>query len=65
MRGLLRGSTTPRTGATAAQFTIPGFPWRLSDLEILQIANFIRSSWGNRGSAAQLQDVTQLRSGLQ
>jgi mono/diheme cytochrome c family protein len=59
---ILRGSTTPRTGATPAQFTMPGFAWRLSDLEVLQVANFVRSSWGNRGSKAQLQDVARLRS---
>jgi mono/diheme cytochrome c family protein len=62
---ILRGSTTPRTGATPAQFTMPGFARRLSDLEILQVANFVRSGWGNRGSKAQLQDVAQLRSALQ
>jgi mono/diheme cytochrome c family protein len=61
---ILQGSTTPRTGATPAQFTMPGFAWRLSDLEVLQVANFVRSSWGNRGSTAQLQEVTQLRSAL-
>jgi mono/diheme cytochrome c family protein len=61
---ILRGSTTPRTGATPAQFTMPGFAWRLSDLEVLQVANFVRSGWGNRGSKAQLQDVAELRSGL-
>ena len=62
---ILRGSTTPHTAATPAQFTMPGFAWRLSDLEVVQVANFIRSSWGNRGSKARLQDVAQLRSTLQ
>ena len=28
---ILRGSTTPRTGQAPAQFTMPGFAWRLSD----------------------------------
>jgi alcohol dehydrogenase (quinone), cytochrome c subunit len=56
---ILRGSTTPRTGATPAQFTMPGFAWRLSDVEVLQVANFVRSSWGNRGTPAKLQDVSR------
>jgi alcohol dehydrogenase (quinone), cytochrome c subunit len=60
---ILRGSTTPRTGATPAQFTMPGFAWRLSDVEVLQVANFVRSSWGNRGTPAKLQDVGRLRPG--
>jgi alcohol dehydrogenase (quinone), cytochrome c subunit len=60
---ILRGSTTPRTGQTPAQFTMPGFAWRLSDLEVMQVANFVRSSWGNRGTQAQLPDVARLRPG--
>jgi alcohol dehydrogenase (quinone), cytochrome c subunit len=57
---VLRGSTTPRTGKAPAQFTMPGFAWRLSDVQVLQVANFVRSSWGNRGSKVQLQDVARL-----
>jgi mono/diheme cytochrome c family protein len=57
---ILRGSTTPRTGMAPAQFTMPGFAWRLSDVQVLQVANFVRSSWGNRGTKAQLQDVARL-----
>jgi alcohol dehydrogenase (quinone), cytochrome c subunit len=58
---ILRGSATPRTGATPAQFTMPGFAWRLSDVEVLQVANFVRSSWGNRGGKVTLEDVERLR----
>jgi mono/diheme cytochrome c family protein len=58
---ILRGSTTPRTAATPAQFTMPAFAWRLSDLQIMQVANFVRVSWGNRGTPARLADVVQLR----
>jgi alcohol dehydrogenase (quinone), cytochrome c subunit len=58
---VLRGSTTPRTPQTLAQFTMPGFAWRLSDVEVMQVANFVRSSWGNRGPAVTLGDVSRLR----
>jgi mono/diheme cytochrome c family protein len=58
---ILQGSKTPRTGATPAQFTMPGFSWRLSDVEVLQVANFVRSSWGNRGAKVTLEDVERLR----
>lgn len=61
---ILHGSTTPRTLQTPAQFTMPGFAWRLSDIEILQVAQFVRSSWGNRASPVQLEDVTHVRSQL-
>jgi mono/diheme cytochrome c family protein len=58
---ILRGSATPRTPQTPAQFTMPGFAWRLSDVEVLQVANFVRSSWGNRGPQVTLTDVARLR----
>jgi alcohol dehydrogenase (quinone), cytochrome c subunit len=58
---ILRGSQTPRTGQTPAQFTMPGFAWRLSDLQVMQVANFVRSSWGNRGAVVTLGEVTRLR----
>jgi alcohol dehydrogenase (quinone), cytochrome c subunit len=58
---ILQGSSTPRTPQTPAQFTMPGFAWRLSDVEVMQVANFIRSSWGNQGHQVTLADVTHLR----
>jgi mono/diheme cytochrome c family protein len=58
---VLRGSTTPRTSQTPAQFTMPGFGWRLSDVEVMQVANFVRSSWGNRGPPVTVEDVSRLR----
>jgi len=59
---ILHGSQTPRTTQAPAQFTMPGFAWRLTDLEVLQLTNFVRSSWGNRGPGATLQQVTDIRS---
>ena len=44
---VLDGSQTPRTARTPAQFTMPRFGWRLSDGEVAEVVNFIRSSWGN------------------
>lgn len=61
---ILQGSTSPRTAAAPAQFTMPAFAWRLSDVEVLQVANFVRSSWGNRGTQVKLQDVGRLRPGF-
>ena len=60
---VLRGSTTPRTPQTPAQFTMPGFSWRLSDVEVMQVTNFVRTSWGNRGQQVTLEDVTRLHPG--
>jgi alcohol dehydrogenase (quinone), cytochrome c subunit len=59
---ILHGFKTPRTARTPAQFTMPGFAWRLSDVQVMQVANFVRSSWGNRGPVVSLQEVSRLRS---
>lgn len=59
---ILQGSRTPRTSQAPAQFTMPGFAWRLTDVEVMQVANFVRSSWGNRGPGVVLEDVRRLRS---
>ena len=61
---ILEGSRTPRTGATPAQFTMPGFAWRLSDQEVADVVNFVRSSWGNQASAASVDDVGRTRRSL-
>jgi mono/diheme cytochrome c family protein len=58
---IFRGSATPRTPQTPAQFTMPGFAWRLSDIEVMQVANFVRLNWGNRGQQVTLKDVQSLR----
>jgi alcohol dehydrogenase (quinone), cytochrome c subunit len=58
---ILQGSQTPRTAQTPGQFTMPGFAWRLSDVQVLQVTNFVRSSWGNRGPEAVMGEVTRLR----
>jgi mono/diheme cytochrome c family protein len=58
---VLRGSTTPRTQRTPAQFTMPSFAWRLSDPEVADVVSFIRSSWGNHVSAVTPHAVAKIR----
>jgi len=58
---VLRGSKTPRTQATPAQFSMPTFAWRLSDEEVAEVVSFIRSSWGNRAPAVTPQDAAKIR----
>ncbi|MDB6157134.1 MAG: putative cytochrome c precursor [Gammaproteobacteria bacterium] len=59
---VLEGSRTPRTGASPAQFTMPGFAWRLSDQDVADVVNFVRTSWGNHASAATADAVRRTRS---
>jgi mono/diheme cytochrome c family protein len=62
---VLDGSQTPRTAGTPAQFTMPRFAWRLSDKDVADVVNFIRTSWGNSASPASSADVTKIRESLQ
>jgi alcohol dehydrogenase (quinone), cytochrome c subunit len=62
---VLDGSQTPRTARTPAQFTMPGFAWRLSDKDVVDVVNFIRTSWGNSASPASAADVAKIRKSLQ
>jgi alcohol dehydrogenase (quinone), cytochrome c subunit len=62
---VLEGSRTPRTAATPAQFTMPGFAWRLSDQDVADIVNFVRTSWGNQASATTVDAVSRTRSSVQ
>src|ERR1700733_15815899 len=58
---VLAGSQTPRTAQTPAQFAMPAFAWRLSDQDVADLVNFIRSSWGNSASAASAGDAAAVR----
>jgi alcohol dehydrogenase (quinone), cytochrome c subunit len=62
---VLDGSQTPRTARTPAQFTMPRFAWRLSDKDVAEVVNFIRTSWGNNASPASSTDVAKIRKSLQ
>ena len=62
---VLNGSRTPRTASTPAQFTMPSFAWRLSDKDVTDVVNFIRTSWGNSAAAVPSAEVTETRESLQ
>jgi mono/diheme cytochrome c family protein len=59
---VLEGSRTPRTRAAPAQFTMPAFAWRLSDQEVADVVNFVRTSWGNQASTTSVREVSRAHS---
>ena len=61
---VLRGSRTPRTDSTPAQFVMPALGWRLSDREVAEVVTFVRSSWGNRASGVSASAVREARASL-
>jgi len=62
---VLDGSQTPRTAHTPAQFTMPGFAWRLSDKGVADVVTFVRTSWGNSASPVSSADVAKIRESSQ
>jgi alcohol dehydrogenase (quinone), cytochrome c subunit len=62
---VLDGSQTPRTARTPAQFTMPRFAWRLSDEDVADVVNFVRTSWGNSASPASSAEVAKIRESMQ
>jgi mono/diheme cytochrome c family protein len=58
---VLKGNTLPATHTAPSTFTMPGFAWRLSDQEVADVVNFIRTSWGNQASTVKADDVKDLR----
>jgi mono/diheme cytochrome c family protein len=62
---VLEGSQTPRTPRAPAQFTMPSFAWRLSDKDVADVVNFIRTSWGNNAVLVSSADVAGTRKSLE
>ena len=58
---VLKGGTLPATHTAPSTFTMPAFDWRLSDQEVADVVNFIRTSWGNKGGDVKPEDVKKLR----
>ncbi|ALI01539.1 alcohol dehydrogenase [Pseudomonas sp. FW306-02-F02-AA] len=58
---VLKGATLPATHTAPSTFTMPAFAWRLSDQEVADVVNFIRTSWGNKGAQIKPADVADVR----
>ncbi|POA35123.1 MULTISPECIES: cytochrome c [unclassified Pseudomonas] len=58
---VLKGGTLPATHTAPSTFTMPAFAWRLSDQEVADVVNFIRTSWGNKGAQIKPADVAGVR----
>src|SRR5712672_2930300 len=61
---ILNGASTPRTKGAPAQFAMPSFATRLSDQDVADVVNFIRSSWGNLASSTTARDVARVRKAI-
>lgn len=60
---VLMGGTLPGVNGAPSSVTMPAFGWRLSDRQVADVVNFIRTSWGNSHTqAVSAKDVAALRS---
>ncbi|VWC02462.1 alcohol dehydrogenase [Burkholderia dolosa] len=58
---VLEGSALVGTRTAPSTFTMPPFGWRLSDQEVADVSNFVRTSWGNTGTPVTAAQVAKLR----
>lgn len=64
VRIILTGSTVPGVQNAPSAFTMPAFADRLSDQQVADLTNFIRTSWGNKGGTVTPSDVAGVRKTL-
>ena len=62
IRMVLNGGYPPGTSGNPKPFGMPPFAQSLSDDEVAAVVSYIRTTWGNRGSAVTSRDANALRS---
>ncbi len=65
IRIVLKGGQMPWTNAAPTHYAMPGFAQRLTDRDIADVLNFVRSSWGNHAPAVSAADVAKARKAAQ
>ena len=61
---ILEGSALPSTSLRPYRLKMPGFAARLSDVEVAELASFVRSAWGNDAGAVTADEVRAHREKL-
>ncbi len=62
IRMVLNGGFPPGTAGNPMPYGMPPFAHALSDDEVAAVVTYIRTTWGNRGSAVSARDANALRS---
>jgi mono/diheme cytochrome c family protein len=61
IRMVLNGGYPPGTAGNPAPYGMPPFAQLLSDNEVAAVVTYIRTSWGNRGTAVSARQANELR----
>jgi len=62
IRMVLNGGYPPSTAGNPKPYGMPPFAGLLSDNEVAAVVTYVRTSWGNGGTAISARDANQLRS---
>ncbi len=62
IRMVLNGGYAPGTAKNPSPYGMPPFAQSLSDEEVAAVVTFIRTAWGNRGTAVTAKEANALRS---
>jgi mono/diheme cytochrome c family protein len=61
LRVILEGQEPPAISARPDDDPMPGFDEKMTDLEVAEVATYIRNAWGNRAAAVSERRVHDLR----
>lgn len=64
IRMVLNGGYPPGTAGNPMPYGMPPFAQSLSDDEVAAVVTYIRSTWGNRGTAISARQANELRAAL-
>jgi len=65
LRVILQGAQTVATDAEPTSPSMPSFGWQLSDDQVAAVATYVRSSFGNTGTAVTAANARDARHDLQ
>jgi mono/diheme cytochrome c family protein len=61
---ILAGDRTAATNSRLTPLSMPSFAWKLTDQQIVDVANYVRNSWGNRAQPVTAKQVGDMRRNL-
>ncbi|NWJ23543.1 cytochrome c [Rhizobium sp. RM] len=64
IHAMLQGARAPHTHDRQTAAGMPAFDWKMDDVQIATLLNYVRNSWGNAASPVQEEDVGRLRTFL-
>ncbi|WP_295856725.1 cytochrome c [uncultured Xylophilus sp.] len=63
VQAVLHGGYAPSTPENPRPYGMPPFAQSLDDADVAAVVSFVRTGWGNRGTAVEALDVYRLRGG--